>query len=330
MIVNAFHVRTRALVGIVVLLAATLLTGCAGDAEDEDAAAPPSRGGQQWWQPKPGQAANWDWQIDEPYDLSARRAMFDLDLFDLAPAGSRLRYSDGRSVAVPAGPLAGMIGKLHARSPRPVVICYLDTGAYERYRPDASRFPGHRPGAEPPNRPRPPAAGSVIGWDTGWEGERWLDIRPGSRRAFAEIIWARLDLAKRMGCDGVEPDQNNPVGNDPGFPITVADQLSWYREVAAQAHARGLSVGMKNGHDNPGSAAALVDSFDWALPEECVELDECAELDVFVKRGKAVFAVDYDGSVNPAAACRTHRRHNFDGLVKDEPPTGAHRKPCRS
>lgn len=313
----------RAFLGCLLLLAA-LLTGCGGADPD-----PVPRQG--WWKPGPGQAANWDWQISEPYDLSARRAMYDLDLFDLAPAGSRLRYPDGSEVRVPPGPLAGMIDRLHARVPRPVVICYLDTGAYEHYRPDAHKFPGHRKRADTmPNRPRPPEPGSVIGWDTGWNGERWLDIRAGSREAFADIIWARLDLAERMGCDGVEPDQNNPLGNAPGFPITLADQHSWYREVAAQAHARGLSVGMKNGHDQPGSAAVLVDSFDWALPEECAQFDECAELDVFIARGKAVFAVDYGGSVDPAAACRAHRRHNFDGLVKDEPPTAARRTQCRT
>jgi hypothetical protein len=261
-----------------------------------------------WWTPGPGEVTDWDWQLDEPYDLSAPRAMYDLDLFDLAPAGSQLRYLDGTVIKVPTGVLAGAIDDLHARSPRPVVICYLDTGAFEDYRPDAARFPG-----------------SVIGRNTGWPGEHWLDIRESSRDAFTEVIWARLDLAQRMGCDGVEPDQNNPLGNDPGFPITLADQLSWYREIAVQAHARGLSVGMKNGHDQPGAAVALVDLFDWALPEQCAELSECAELKVFVDRGKAVFAVDYRDSVDPAAASRTHLAAGFDGLIKDDPPTGAYR-----
>jgi hypothetical protein len=257
--------------------------------------------------------------------------MYDLDLFDLAPAGSELRYADGTTIELPAGPLAGAIAGLHSRVPRPIVICYVDTGAFEHYRPDARRFPGYRRRlADIPNRPGKPTKGSVIGWDTGWNGERWLDIRRSSRKRFAELIWARLDLAKRLGCDGVEPDQNNPVGNDPGFPIPLSDQHSWYREVAAQAHARGLSVGMKNGHDQPGSAAALVDAFDWALPEECVQFDECAELDPFIEAGKAVFAVDYEGSVDPVTACVEHAEHQFDGLIKDEPPTAAYRRRCSS
>jgi glycosyl hydrolase family 114 len=284
-----------------------------------------------WWQPAPGEAANWDWQIDAPYELSTPRAMYDLDLFDLAPAGSQLRYPDHSVIDVPEGRLAGTIDELHARDPAPVVICYVDTGAFEHYRPDAHRFPGYHENLTAiPNRPSPPEDLSVIGWDTGWDGERWLDLRAESWAGFADLIWARLDLAERMGCDGVEPDQNNPRGNDPGFEITLADQIAWYREVARQAHARGLSVGMKNGHDQPGAAAELVADFDWALPESCVEFEECAALKVFVDKGKAVFAVDYEQSVDEPAACRLHREFGFDGLIKDEPPTGAHRTACAS
>lgn len=311
------------------LVLTALLAGCGAPGEPGGSGGRSASPEPSWWRPAPGEYANWDWQITEPYDLSARRAMYDIDLFDLAPAGSELRYPDGASVDVPAGPLAGTVTSLHARNPRPVVICYVDTGAYEHYRPDASRFPGHQERlADIPNRPARPEPDSVIGRDTGWSGERWLDLRRSSWDGFAELIWARLDLAKRIGCDGVEPDQNNPRGNDPGFPVTLADQHAWYREVARQAHARGLSVGMKNGHDQPGSAAKLVDAFDWALPEECVEFDECGELDVFVRKGKAVFAVDYQASVDPAKACREHARKRFDGLVKGEPPTGAYRRQC--
>ncbi|MFF0723750.1 endo alpha-1,4 polygalactosaminidase [Streptomyces sp. NPDC004134] len=298
---------------------AVLATACMTrpDGRDEDR-----------WQPRPGEAADWDWQIDAPYDLDEHRAMYDLDLFELAPAGSELRYPGGDVVKVPRGALAGTIGKLQARGT--VVICYLDTGAYEHYRPDAARFPGHRPAvAAIPDDGEPPEDGSVIGWNTGWEGERWLDIREGRREAFAEIIWARLDLAARMGCDGVEPDQNNPLGNRPGFPITRDDQVSWYREVAEQAHARGLSVGMKNGHDQPGAVAELVDHFDWALPEECAQYGECARLRPFVEAGKAVFAVDYAPGVDRRTGCRAHRAENFDGLIKTAPPTGEHRVQCR-
>lgn len=282
-----------------------------------------------WWKPAPGEHADWDWQITEPYDVSVARSMYDLDLFDLATAGAYLDAPDGSRIDVPEGPLAGTIDELHARTPPAIVICYVDTGAYEHYRPDASLFPGHHPTANAiPDGPTPPEAGSVIGWNTGWEQERWLDIRAQSRDAFAPIVWARFDLAVRLGCDGVEPDQNNPLDNDPGFPITRDDQISWYATVAEEAHARGLSVGMKNGHDQPGALEQLVPLFDWALPEECFEYDECELLQPFLDAGKAVFAVDYQGFVDEADACAAHDALGFDGLVKDEPPSGAYRVGC--
>ena len=162
-------------------------------------------------------------------------------------------------------------------------ICYLDTGAWESYRPDADAFPEER--------------------------DRQLDRLGGRALArhqkaswpkFARIIWKRLDLAKTLGCDGVEPDQNNPLGNDPGFPITRADQKAWYLEVARQAHRRGLSVGMKNGIET--IDRDTVAAFDWALNEECFQYSECNALAPFVRANKAVFQVEYraaDGRLLP-------------------------------
>ena len=142
--------------------------------------------------------------------------MFDVDLFDAR---------DGEINA-------GVIGRLHAKGA--VVVCYMDSGAWESYRPDASKFPA-----------------SVIGNSTGWSGERWLDIRPQSWPLIEPIIVERMKLAVSLGCDGIEPDQNNPVGNNPGFAITYADEKAWYLEVARQAHALGLSVGMSPASGRP-------------------------------------------------------------------------------
>lgn len=153
---------------------------------------------------------------------------------------------------------------------------------------------------------------SVIGSGTGWSGERWLDIRRSSWSLFAPIIWARLDLARSIGCDGVEPDQNNPIGNSPGFPISLADQTAWYLEVARQAHARGLSVGMKNGIESVGRAT--VAAFDWALNEECFQYDECEVMRRFVSVGKAVFQVEYEGS--PADFCPSALALGFSSMKK--------------
>jgi hypothetical protein len=235
--------------------------------------APSSRHGV--WKPRPG--TTWQWQITGAVDESVRAQMYDVDLFDARPGHVN----------------AGLIGRLQAKGI--IVICYLDTGAWESYRPDARVFPDR-----------------VIGNSTGWRGERWLDLRRESWPAFAPLIWRRLDLAKALGCDGVEPDQNNPVGNRPGFPITLADQRAWYLEVARQAHRRGLSVGMKNGIHSIGPAT--VAAFDWALNEECFRYRECGRMQPFLDAGKAVFHVEY--ALPAPRFCAQANRRGFSSMRK--------------
>lgn len=228
------------------------------------------------WQPAPG--TTWQWQITGRVDETVQAQMFDVDMTDASPGGEN----------------AGIVDRLHARGI--IAICYLDTGAWESYRPDAGEFPA-----------------SLIGNSTGWSGERWLDIRAAAWPQFASIIWRRLDLAKSLGCDGVEPDQNNPVGNNPGFPITLADQKAWYLEVARQAHLRGLSVGMKNGIETVD--ADTVSAFDWALNEECFQYNECGVMSQFINAGKAVFQTEYLGE--SSSFCAQANSLRFSSMKKN-------------
>jgi hypothetical protein len=167
------------------------------------------------------------------------------------------------------------IDALHATGR--IVVCYFSAGTYEDWRPDAPGFPSS-------------ALGNSV---AGWPGESWLDTRDSTVRS---IMQARLDRAVQKNCDGVEPDNMDGHANGPGFPLTANTQLDYNRFIANEAHARGLSVGLKNDVDQ---AAALEPSFDWALNEECSRYDECATLEPFVQANKAVFHVEY-ASVCPA------------------------------
>lgn len=220
--------------------------------------------------------------------------MYDVDLFDARRGQVN----------------AGIIKRLH-RLGR-VVICYVDTGAWESYRPDANEFPKSVIG----NR-------SYASNGNPWVGERWLDIRRSAWPKFAPIIWRRLDLAVRLGCDGVEPDENNSWGNHSGFPITKSDELAWYLKVAREAHRRGLSVGMKNGVEIINSQT--VNAFDWALNEECFQYHECGRYAPFLKAGKAVFQVEYVGS--PSSFCPRSRQLGFSSMKKHL-PLGSWRITC--
>ena len=79
--------------------------------------------------------------------------------------------------------------------------------------------------------------------------------------------------------------------NYSGFPLTGDDQLAYNRQVAAEAHARNLAVGLKN---DTRQAAALSDDFDFHVSEQCFEFDECKDLMSFIEKGKPIFEAEYN------------------------------------
>lgn len=151
-------------------------------------------------------------------------------------------------------------------------VCYLSAGSWEAWRDDADQFP----------------ADTIGKAYEGWPGERWLDIRRID--VLAPLIGNRLDLCKAKGFDAVEPDNIDGYTNDTGFPLSAEDQIRFNRWLAAEAHRRGLSIGLKN---DPDQAAALADDFDWALTEDCFAEGWCRQMQPFISRGKAVFAAEY-------------------------------------
>jgi hypothetical protein len=180
------------------------------------------------WVPAP--RTTWQWQLSTPVDQSVRAQVFDIDLFENS---------------------AAVVASLHRRGLR--VICYLDAGSYENFRPDAGRFPR-----------------SVLGRANGWPGERWLDIRRLS--VLAPIMKARFELCRHKHFDGVEADNVDGYENNTGFPIKAAQQLTYNRWLAATAHSLDLSIALKNDVDQ---AVQLQPYFDYALDEQCFEYSEC-------------------------------------------------------
>ncbi len=224
---------------------AVLVSGCSGAGGDGGTA---SNGpGRSRWQPRPGLA--WQWQLDGKVDATAADVpVYDIDGFE----------NDAEDVAL-----------LHRAGRK--VICYINVGAWEDYRPDKDAFPR-----------------SVLGGPNGWEGERWLDIRRIS--VLRPIMERRFDMCREKGFDAVEPDLMEGYNDDTGFPLTARDQLRYNRMIADIAHERGLAVGLKN--DLP-QIPQLVEVFDFAVNEQCAQYGECARLKPFIEAGKAVFHVEY-------------------------------------
>ena len=174
------------------------------------------------------------------------------------------------------------------------VICYFSAGSRESWRPDVASLP-------------PEAVGEAL---SSWPDERWLDVRHPAVRALAA---ARLDRAQARGCHAVEPDNMDAYQNSSGFPLTGSDQLAFNRFLAAQAHARGLAIALKNDMEQ---VAALEPDFDFALNEECLAFRECGMLTPFVAAGKAVLHVEYAESAQASALCGAATTGGFSTLLK--------------
>lgn len=185
---------------------------------------------------------------------------------------------------------AATVAALHAKGRR--VVCYVNAGAYEDFRPDRGAYPK-----------------GMLGKGNGWEGERWVDVR--RLATLRAILGKRFDLCRSKGFDAVEPDNVDGYQNDTGFPLTAAEQLAFDRMVAGLAHARGLAVGLKNDLDQ---IPQLLPDFDFAVDEQCAQYRECAELTPFVKAGKAVFEAEY--ALPLSGFCPQAARLRFSAVLK--------------
>ncbi|MGA8099538.1 MAG: endo alpha-1,4 polygalactosaminidase [Candidatus Cybelea sp.] len=199
------------------------------------------------WIPTAGES--YQIQYDGKLDLKYAASIFDLDMFDTH---------------------ASVVAKLHRMGRR--VMCYISVGTWERWRPDAGKFPK-----------------SVLGNKDGhWAGERWLDVR---QRSILEPIMAdRLDLCKKKGFDGVDPDNLDGYQNKTGFPLTYAQQLAYDTWVAKAAHDRGLTADEKG--DN-GQVKDLVKVYDFAVVEQCYAQHWCAQFNVYTNANRLVVDVEY-------------------------------------
>jgi len=174
------------------------------------------------------------------------------------------------------------------------VICYFSAGTLETFRDDAKEMEKVK--------------NLVRNTYEAWPDEKWLDIRV---EGLKPILKKRMKLAVQKNCDAIEVDnldgyQMKEVKSWEN-PLTKEDTIKFAKWLSKTAHDLGLSIGLKN-------VAGLIDElssyFDFAINEECVKYNECKRYSNFLKQGKAVFGVTYNGLPdNRDALCR-----NLDGL----------------
>ncbi len=206
---------------------------------------------------------------------------YDLDGFDTTAAQVRALHADGRRV-----------------------ICYVDVGTWENWRPDAHDFPRW-----------------VLGRGDGWPGERWHDIR--ALRVLEPIMTRRFELCRRKGFDAVDPDNINAFRNNTGFPLTAREQLRYDKWVAREVHALGMAVFEKN---DLTQARQLEPYFDGVVDEQCNQYHECDRLLPYLRAGKPVLNIEY--SLPTSRFCAADDAAGIMGARLNMALNGARFVPC--
>lgn len=245
----------------------------------------------------PAVGATWFWQLTEIPSLDYAVDVYDLDMEYLEDEPQVMQALKGRDV---------------------YVICYISAGAWEEYRKDAADFPEEL------------KTKYLEEWD-----EWYLDISQlddfgadGSKRGMRTLLTARLDRAAAIGCDGVEPDVLDTFEADvprlSGGVVTWQDEYNLFTMLVQEAHARGMSIGLKNLVTTiPAAENGIQDLsalFDWTIQEsayryETVELVE-TNLDMFTALGNAVFVAEYEGTEVQFrdVICPSANTHNYHAL----------------
>src|SRR5215472_12568274 len=176
--------------------------------------------GMTWWQPGTGDLP-WQWELsheivttsasdlgtgDTTYSGASAKApaVYDIDGFDNTAAD---------------------VSALHALGKK--VICYIEVGAAENYRPDYGQF----------------AAADLGSTVQGYPSEKYVNIKSASVVA---IIEARIAMCAQKGFDGIEPDIDDSYTDTTGFTISEADDVAYLTALSAYAHSLGVAWGLKN------------------------------------------------------------------------------------
>lgn len=236
-----------AMVAFLVVLAAGMGVGVAAE---PDASSPRAATAASWWTPP--QHLTWFWQLQGTVKNDKPVAAYDIDGFENE---------------------ASEVAALHAQGKH--VICYIDAGTAEKFRPDYGEFPA-----------------STLGRSNGWPGERWLDIR--QLGAIEPIMAARFRMCREKGFDAVEPDNIEAFANKSGFEISPPQQLTYNEWIANEVHALGMAVLQKNDGEQ---SAQLQPYFDGALSEQCNQYKECGDFQPYLTAGKPVLNAEYRGKL---------------------------------
>jgi hypothetical protein len=189
----------------------------------------------------------------------------------------------------PDNATASVVNAFHSAGQK--CIAYIDVGTAENWRADYSSFPS-----------------GLKGSTNGWPGENWVDVRPSGPfySTLQSIMSARMNNAKAMGFDAIEPDNMDGTTNSTGFSISSSDQLAYVTWIANYAHSIGLAVFQKNWSEALGESynytSTMVSLFDGGINEQGNQYGEMSYWTAYIAAGKPVLNAEYSSSVATKAA----------------------------
>ena len=229
-------------------------------------ATPSGTAGAGWWHPGP--LSSWQWELSWPVDTSRNVQVYDIDYIG---SGSK---SD----------VAQVVSTLHSQGKK--AICYLETGGWENYRPDAGDY-----------------AASILGSGIdGWAGEKYVDVRAldsvtgPTGKTLHQILLARFQRCADEGFDGVETDIDDQYPANTGFGLTKSDYETFDKILAGDIHRLGMAWFLKNGINGDSFITDLEPYAEGTVNESCWTYSECGALKPFATAGKPILNAEYSGS----------------------------------
>jgi hypothetical protein len=251
-----------------------------------------------WW--RPTAASEWQWELDHPLSLTSAK---DMGTGDTAYYGEVPPNTDPAVYDIDGFQNATeTVAALHKLGKK--VVCYIEVGAAESYRPDYEQFPA-----------------VVLGRTmSGYPAEKYIDIR---NPIVVQIIKNRILMCAQKGFDAIEPDIDESYVDRTGFPLTKEIEEAYMKDLTAYAHSLNVAMWGKNPDDTGDSYAQdMRGTFDAVLTEQCNQYDTCGALVGYA----AVFNAEYSMPLSEFCPSDS-RRYTWNG-VQFPPALSGGRKPC--
>lgn len=179
------------------------------------------------------------------------------------------------------------VNAVHAQGKH--VICYIDIGSSESYRPDNQDLINFNNSC----------GGCLLGRRVS-SGSYWLNINndKGQRDFLVGFMTKRLAKCQQAGFDGAYFDLPFAWQARTGFTISANTQELYNTAMLNAAHSYNLAVGLN--YDLP-QVADLQPYEDFHVDEQCFQYGECNYLLPVVNANKPVFEIEY--STSPSTVC---------------------------